>query len=123
MKRLKSIAIIITIISFPLLLNGCIYLNSRPLGIETSAKSMDYSQYEELGIAEGVSSSFNLLWVIPVTDDATYEEAIAEAIRSKGADNLIGVTKWSERKVIILGTIDVLHVRGTAIRYIKSRTN
>jgi hypothetical protein len=123
MKRWKYSVIIVMIISIPLLTNGCLYYKVHSFGLESNIKSMDYPEYEELGIAEGVSSSYSMFWLIPVTDDATFEEAVSEAIRSKGADNLIAVTKWRERKVSILGTIDVLHVRGTAIRYIKNGTN
>ena len=98
--------------------SGCIYSKAHPMGIEPSAREMEVDNYEILGAAEGISSSFTLLWCIPITPRINYDEAFNEAIRSQGADNLIEVTIWREKKVYAIGTVDVLHVKGKAIRYL-----
>jgi hypothetical protein len=99
-------------------MTGCLYFRSHPMGIEPNARYTDYFNYEILGDAEGSSSSMTLIGLFPVTPGIKYEEAVNEAIRSKGGDNLIEVTSWRERKVYIVGVVDVLHVKGKAIRYI-----
>ena len=101
-------------------MTGCLYFRSHPDGIQPIAKETDYYNYEILGDAEGSSSRFALLWFIPVTPPVTYDEAVTEAIRSKGGDNLVEVTSWSETKTYIVGTVYVLHVKGKVIRYISN---
>jgi hypothetical protein len=97
---------------------GCLYFRSHPVGIEPIARNTDYYKYEVLGDAEGTSSSMTLIGLFLVTPPIKYEEAIDEAIRSKGGDNLIDVTSWREKNVYVVGVVDVLHVKGKAIRYI-----
>ena len=99
------------------LLSGCLFFNTRPTGIEPQAKNFDNKKYAILGEAEGQSSSFNLLWVIPVTPRINYDTAVNQAIESRKGDNLIEVRTWKERQVWILGFIEILYVRGKVIRY------
>jgi len=113
-KKYALIALIASVTSFS---TGCLYFKSHPLGIEQNARELEADHYEVLGTAEGSSSSFSLLWVLPVTPRASYDEAVNEAIRSQGADNLIDVTTWKSKKVYAIGTVDILHVKGKAIRY------
>ena len=115
----RSVTILwISVLSF--CSTGCLYFRSHPVGIEPMARYTGYFNYEILGEAEGTSSSMTLVGIFPVTPGIKYEEAIDEAIRSKGGDNLIEVTSWRERKVYIVGVVDVLHVKGKAIRYISN---
>ena len=99
-------------------LSGCIYTKIHAVGIQPSAQSRPAPLYETLGEAEGMSSSYTFLWALPVTPHITLDEAYNEAIRSKGGDNLIGMSIWREKQVWILGTIDTIRVKGTVIRTI-----
>ena len=121
MKRIGKYAVIALLACVTSLSTGCLYLKNHPLGMESCAKDLEGDHYEVLGAAEGTSSSFTLLWMLPVTTRASYDDAINEAIRSQGADNLIDVTMWREKKVYVIGTVDVLHVKGKAIRYSAER--
>jgi hypothetical protein len=99
------------------LLSGCLYFHTRATGIEPQAKNFDNKKYAILGEAEGQSSSFNLLWIIPVTPRINYDKAVSQAIESRKGDNLIEVRSWKERQIWILGFIEILYVRGKVILY------
>ena len=96
---------------------GCLYGRVHPLAIEPAAKVMGSSGYQVLGEAEGVSSSFTLLGIFPVTRKVDPERAVDQAIRSLGGDNLIEAVYYSEIKVYIIGVVDIVHVKGKVIRY------
>ena len=96
---------------------GCIYSKIHPAGIEPSSKVVKDLPYEVLGTAQGSSSSFALLWALPVTPKAAIDEAVNEAVRAKGGDNLIEVKMWKERSIWLLGTVESIHVKGKVIRY------
>ncbi|MGL4368423.1 MAG: hypothetical protein ACRCUT_01930 [Spirochaetota bacterium] len=98
-------------------LSGCLYTKTRPRGLEPSAQPAKNFAYAELGTAEGTSSAFTLLWILPVTPRASVDEAIEEAVRSKGGDTLIRMTVRSQRQVWVLGTVENIYVTGTVIRY------
>ncbi len=98
---------------------GCISLKSHPLGIVPSTGETGSMEYEVIGEAAGSSSMFRLFWIIPVTPDMNYDEAVTEAVRSRGGDNLIDVTSWREHNVYIVGIVDVIHIKGKVIRYLK----
>ncbi len=108
---------LIFIILISALASACLHFNTRVTGIEPQAKIFTAKKYAILGEAEGQSSSFNLLWVIPVTPRISYENAVDQAIRSKRGDNLIEVRTWKERQVWILGFVEILYVKGKVIRY------
>jgi hypothetical protein len=78
---------------------------------------MESIRYRVLGEAEGTSSSFNLLWIIPVTPRIDYDRAVGDAINNLRGDNLINVRTWFERQVWIIGMVEILHVKGTVIQY------
>lgn len=102
---------------FAILVTGCIRSNVRATGIEPEAKRMIPGNYRVLGETEVQSSSFNLLWVFPVTPRISYESAVNDAIARLGGDNLINVRTWIERQIWIGGLVEILHVRGTVIMY------
>ena len=97
--------------------NGCLYKGIRVAGIESHAKIMENNKYKILGEAEGTSSSFNLLWLVPVTPRIDYDRAVSEAINSLHGDNLINVRTWHERQIWIIGMVEILHVKGTVVQY------
>jgi hypothetical protein len=97
--------------------SGCLYKGVRVAGIESHAKVMEGNKYRILGEAEGTSSSFNLLWLLPVTPRIDYDRAVGEAIKSLRGDNLINVRTWHERQIWIIGMVEILHVKGTVIQY------
>jgi hypothetical protein len=101
------------------LFTGCISSGSHAIGVEPSAKFMASYDYEVLGEAEGMSSSFRLFWVFPVTPAANNREAVDNAVKSKGGDNLIEAVFTRESKVYIVGTVNNIYVKGKVIRYIK----
>ncbi len=97
--------------------SGCLYKGIRVAGLEPQAKTMESIRYRVLGEAEGTSSSFNLLWIIPVTPRIDYDRAVGDAINNLRGDNLINVRTWFERQVWIIGMVEILHVKGTVIQY------
>jgi hypothetical protein len=101
---------------FALLFSGCSSIQTHAVGIVPLSHKISSAEYDVLGEAEGMSSEFNLLWVLPVTKRISIEDAFAEAIRSKGGNSLIGASVWSERQIWILGTINTIYVKGTVIR-------
>lgn len=119
MKKNNFINIIFLLIILPGLFIGCCASHTRVKGLSPSAYPLYEKPYEELETTETLSSSFHLLWFIPVTSQADYKKAIDEAINDKGGDNLINVRYWHERQYWLVGRIDILHVRGKVIRYIE----
>lgn len=116
MKRL-TIHFIPFITGISVLCSGCISFQAHPVGVEANAKYLRSQDYEILGTAEGTSSSFRLFWLIPVTPASTCDEAVDDAIKSKGGDNLIEAVFTRESLVYIIGTVDNIYVKGKVIRY------
>ena len=98
-------------------ISGCLHFSTRAAGIEPQARIFENKKYTVLGEAEGQSSSFNLLWIIPVTPRIDCKKAADQAVESKNGDNLIEVRTWKERQVWLLGLVEILYVRGKVIRY------
>jgi hypothetical protein len=99
-------------------LTGCLSFNAHPVGIQPSAKDMQSPYYEIIGEAEGISSEYKLFWFFPVTPEANTKEAIDNAIKSKGGDNLIETVITREKNVYIVGTVNNICVKGKVIRYL-----
>jgi len=97
---------------------GCLSFKARPVGIQPSAKDMKSPYYEIIGEAEGISSEYKFFWFFTVTTGANTNEAIDDAIRSKGGDNLIEVVITREKNVYMVGTVNNIYVKGKVIRYI-----
>lgn len=119
--KLKSCHLAVVLSVILVFSTGCISFKSNAAGVVPSAKTMSSTQYEVLGEAEGTSSSFTLFWWIPATKTATVKEAVDDAVRSKGGDNLIEAVFTKERKVYIIGTVDIIYAKGKVIRYILNR--
>jgi hypothetical protein len=100
--------------------SGCISFRAHPIGIQPSAKDMKSPYYEIIGEAEGVSSEYKLFWLFSVTPRANINEAIDDAIKSKGGDNLIETVITREKNVYIVGTVNNIYVKGKVIRYLHS---
>ena len=104
-------------LAMTLCLQGCLSFSKHPAGVQPSAYEMRSSDYEVLGDAGGFSSSFRLFWIYQATPAVSTEEAVMEAIRSKGGDNLIQMCVSRERDIYIVGTVEGIRVTGKVIRY------
>jgi len=102
---------------FCLLFAGCLSFARHPVGISPEAFATQERSYEVLGDAEGYSSSFTLFWLFPFGQPSV-DDAIAEAVRSKGGDNLINMNIYREREIYITGTVNAVRVTGRVIKYI-----
>jgi hypothetical protein len=121
MMRWKAVPAL-AVITASLFAGGCLSFSNRPLGVQPSAMEMRSAQYEILGNAQGESSSFRLFWIAPVTQALSIDEAVTEAIRSKGGDNLIEMCMSHQRDVYIVGTVEGIRVTGKVIRYTGSKS-
>ena len=88
--------------------------------MEPNTASFKKCSYRVMGEAEGQASSFDFFWFFTVTPYADFNRAVSEAVDSRDGDDLIEIRWWIERKVYILGTVRIIHVRGTVIKYINS---
>jgi len=112
-----GIIIIAACIIFSMFVSGCLHQRVRSTGMAPQAKVMENKKYRLLGESEGQSSSFNLLWFIPVTLRIDYDRAVNEAINRMNGDNLIEVRTWKEVQIWIVGMVEILHVKGKVIKY------
>lgn len=119
MKAVMKAALPVLCVSVTLSLSGCLYSKSHPAGVEPSAKYMESVKYEVIGEGEGSASSFTLFSVIRVTPPLNSSEAVDEAVKSRGGDNLIEAVFTKEKRVYIIGTVDIIHVKGKVVRYLK----
>ncbi|MBN2157941.1 MAG: hypothetical protein JW807_01005 [Spirochaetes bacterium] len=103
----------------PVISTGCLYSHKRVAGLEPHARLIEARNYRVLGEYEAKSSSFNLLWIIPVTPRIDYDRAVNEAVAAMRGDNLIDVRTWMERQFWIVGMVEILHVKGKVIKYEK----
>lgn len=119
MRRRNKVPILFCILLTAAMLfsAGCLSFNTKPRGLEPAAYDMKGRGYELIGESEGQSSSFKLFWFFPVTPGYDYKEAVDEAIAVKGGDNLIEIEYYFERQWWIVGTIEILSVRGKAVKY------
>jgi hypothetical protein len=95
---------------------GCI-TTLHVAGYEPHVRPLKSLQYEILGEAESFTSNYNLLWFFNVTPLANFDRAISNAINQKNGDDLIEVSWWIERQYWIVGTINVIHIKGKVIKY------
>lgn len=100
-----------------LALTGCLSARTSVSGLSPSAYELQGKRYQELGPAEGQSTSFNLFWILPVTPRVSYQAALENAIAKQKGDNLINVRVWKRREYWVVGTLDYLYVEGTVIKY------
>jgi hypothetical protein len=84
---------------------GCVMKQARSGGLRPSYSPVQDKSYRVIGEASGESSSFHLLWFVPVTPPISFDSAARKAIGSKGGDNLIDVRWWSERHHWLVGTV------------------
>lgn len=115
----SAIVAVMLLCSFSLV-TGCLHVQTNARGIQPVARPMQKDTYSELGPGTGMSSGFRLLWFIPVTPCPCANTAVNNAVYSKGGDNLVNVKYWHERQYWLVGTVDIIHVEGTIIRYTSS---
>ena len=89
---------------------------SAPFSGSTSGSEYQKS-YTILGASEGQSSAFRFLNVATVTKEPSVEEAVREAIDNLSGDALINITWYLERKIYIIGRVDIIHINGQVIKY------
>ncbi len=111
MRQFLWIVLCITIF-FP----GCITI-MHVAGYEPNVRPLKDISYQVVGEAESFTSNFNLLWLFNVTPPASFDRAVSDAINQKNGDDLINVSWYIERQYWILGTINVIHIRGKVIKY------
>jgi len=112
-QKITALIILTTL----LLLNGCLYSRIHPAGMEPCSSPLKNLNYEIMGQAQGQASNFSLFWLVTVTPHADIERAISEAVSKKNGDTLIDVRWWIEKKIYIIGTVTIIHVKGRVIRY------
>jgi len=118
--RIVVCAVIFCIFVFTLT-GCCVYMQTRSKGMEPQVRPLASKKYRVLEYSEGTSSSFNLLWFIPVTQKADFNRAFEEAVYNKNGDNLIEVTWSCERQIWIVGTVDIIYVRGKVIQHVEEK--
>ncbi|MBN2042114.1 MAG: hypothetical protein JW864_18915 [Spirochaetes bacterium] len=98
---------------------GCVSIKTHAVSIEPSAHPVPetYSDYKKIEETELRDSSFTLFWFIPVTPEPDINQLIENRIISSGGDNIIEMKVWHERRIWILGTVNIIHVKGTIVRY------
>lgn len=110
-------AFLVTIAFLVTLPAGCLRHNVRNGGVRPEYRPMEKKSYTVIDTVTAESSSFRLFWVIPVTRRLSFDEAALNAISDRGGDNLIDLQWWFERRYWVVGTVDVLFIRGKVIRY------
>jgi hypothetical protein len=86
-------------------------------GMEPSVRPMKPLPYDVIGEAESSTGNFNLLWFFNVTAPANFDRAVSDAINQRGGDELIDVRWWLERQHWILGTVNVIYIKGKVVKY------
>jgi hypothetical protein len=86
--------------------------------MEPSYYPIENKPYKVLGEEEVLTSNFNLLWIFSVTNPPDIGLAVTEAVNRKGGDAMIDLRIWRETQLWIVGTVQVLHIRGKIIKYI-----
>jgi hypothetical protein len=115
--RFKKNSILPLLVFMLMIVPGCITRNHFR-GMEPSIKPLKSPSYKIIDEAETKVSNFNLLWFFAVTSLPDYDKAILETVKEKGGDDLIDVRWWHERQDWILGTINIIHIKGKVIKYI-----
>jgi len=101
------------ILILAVVVTGCAVM---PAGVAPSAHQMDTQLYQVLGKSSGEASHFTLFNIIPF-GKADIEQAVQEAIRKKGGDNLINVRYWQKTTWVFIGYLTTFHVEGDVIKY------
>ena len=76
-----------------------------------------YRSYQILDKAEAKISTFNLFGLLNVTGTPDFERARRELISSKQGDDVIQVSWYLEKEYWLLGTINILHIKATVIKF------
>ena len=116
---MNKIILRISLILFAMIIfTNCISFTLSTDDLPKTGKPLETEkEYESLGVVETESSSFHLLWFIPVTNRAKFDYAIEDAIETKGGDNIINLQYETNRQIWILGRVTNRIVKGEVIRY------
>ena len=94
---------------------ACQTVNSG--GIAPGARVLENRPYEIIGKSGSEASNFALFNLFTITEYEQTQNAIDDAIAEKNGDALIDVTYTIERHYWIIGTVRLLRLEGTVIRY------
>jgi hypothetical protein len=89
---------------------------NSPGGIAPSLSPID-RPYKILGEAETRVSAFNLLWSAGVSGAPDFDRARRELIQAKSGDDIVQVSWFLEKEYWLLGTINILHLKATVIKF------
>lgn len=96
--------------------SGCI-TTRHVAGYEPHVRPLKDTPFQIVGQAESFTSNFNLLWFFNVTPLANFDRAVSDAINQKNGDDLIDVSWYIERQYWIVGTINIIYIKGKVIKY------
>lgn len=111
MRQLLFIVLLCSIVFL-----GCVTTHNVA-GYEPHVRPLKDISYQIVGEAESFTSNFNLLWFFNVTPLASFDRAISDAINQKNGDDLIDVSWYIERQYWIVGTVNIIHIKGKVIKY------
>lgn len=89
---------------------------TQPGGLVPSLTAIG-KPYKILGSAEARVSTFNLLWSASVTAPPDFDRARRELIQAKSGDDVIQISWFLEKEYWLLGTVNILHLKGTVIKF------
>ena len=89
---------------------------TAPGGLVPSLTNLD-RPYTILGTAETRVSTFQLLWLANVSGPPDFERARRELTQQQKGDDVIQVSWYLEKEYWILGTVNILHIKGTVVKF------
>ncbi len=113
----RKIIAVLAILFTATIFASCLRVYTHVKDMSSNAYPIDDEKYDVIGEGEAKSAAFNLLWFFPVTPQISYNEAVYNAISKAGGDNLIDIYTWHERQYWIVGTVNILYVKGKIIKY------
>jgi len=117
----QTIKIICLVILLSIFNAYCLYRDVKAVGIEDTYYPLYDRPYKVLGEETVLASNFNLLWLVSVTPPPNIDFAILEAVNRQGGDAMIDIRVWREKEVWVVGTIEIIHIKGKIIKYKKDK--
>ena len=109
--KLRNVVLAVLALS---LTAGCV---TNPGGIAPSTTPLAGKEYRVLGEVEGTDTRVYLFGILPLTGANTTQEAVNDALASKGGDALLDVTVDYNWEFWFFITRSETMVRGKAIRF------
>lgn len=111
-----------TILFMFLIFYGCSIV---PLGLTPSTGPLisdGVKKYKILGKSSGSQSYFTLMGILSF-GEPDLKEAINDARLRLNGDDLINVTYWVKSEFYLIGTMSIIEVEGTVIKYQNKKEN